>query len=81
MLKRIVNSLKLELAYKNHPLKTGNTILTVVPMPNSESTITEPRCSLIMLKVVDNPKPVPFPGSLVVKKGSKIFGKSSLLIP
>ena len=29
-----------------------------------------------MLFETDRPRPVPFPGALVVKNGSKIFGKS-----
>ena len=56
----------------------GNEIFIVVPLPISlVADIVPPRLSTIM-KLTERPRPVPLPGSLVVKKGSSvIFGGQS----
>jgi hypothetical protein len=48
--------------------KTGN----VVPLPTSIDTLIAPPWDLTIPCTTANPKPVPLPGSLVVKLGSKI---------
>src|SRR5438093_13005418 len=62
-----------------HP--TGRNTLKLVPTPICDSTSMRPRCSSTMPYATDNPRPVPRPCGLVVKNGSKIFGKSSCGIP
>ena len=47
----------------------------VVPRPASLSTVSEPPCCLIIPKTVARPRPVPLPGSFVVKNGSKMRAK------
>ena len=53
----------------------------MVPFPKSDSNLRVPLCSCIIEYAIERPSPVPSPGDLVVKKGSVIFYKSSLLIP
>src|SRR5262249_39301960 len=62
-----------------HP--TGRNTLKLVPTPICDSTSTRPRCSSTMPYATDSPSPVPRPWGLVVKNGSKIFGRSSCRIP
>ena len=53
-------------------LYSGNKMMKVVPTPNWLLTTISPWCSFTVVCTVANPKPVPLPTSLVVKKGSKI---------
>ena len=46
-------------------------MLTVVPCPGCDSRVMWPKACCTMPKTAASPSPVPLPGSLVVKKGSK----------
>ncbi len=52
-----------------------------VPPPALGSTRRKPWCCLTMPKTVARPRPVPFPGSFVVKNGSKMWGMTSAEMP
>src|SRR6267378_4048412 len=54
---------------------------TVVPLPGSLSTRTVPCWAATSSCTIERPRPVPEPGGLVVKKGSKIRERFSLLMP
>src|SRR5882762_5261704 len=54
---------------------------TVVPRPGSLSTRTVPCWAATSSCTMERPSPVPEPGGLVVKKGSKMRERFSLLIP
>ena len=68
--------------YPNYSLSAkGNVKVIVVPLPRSLSaTILPPMLSTI-IKQTERPSPVPLPGSLVVKKGSKMLPKLTASIP
>lgn len=51
----------------------GKQTLTEVHDCPSESNLILPLCSLTMLNTMESPSPVPLPGSLVVKNGSKML--------
>jgi len=48
----------------------------VVPIPGSLATSMKPPIRRTMEATVERPRPVPFPGSFVVKRGSKILGRT-----
>ena len=50
-------------------------------LPGLLSTDSLPLCASIIPRLTESPKPVPFPSSFVVKKGSKILSICSLAIP
>src|SRR5213079_1818011 len=52
---------------------SGRWIRNVAPSPGVLATEIVPPCSLTIPYVMDRPRPVPFPTSLVVKNGSKIL--------
>src|SRR5205807_6676021 len=64
-----------------HALTAGRDTATVVPRPGSLSTRTVPCCAATSSWTMERPSPVPEPGGLVVKKGSKIRERFSLVIP
>ena len=47
------------------------------PWPTWLATVIRPPSRKMIPWQMDNPNPVPWPGGLVVKNGSKIFGKFS----
>ncbi len=53
----------------------------VVPFPTSLYARTSPPACFTMPKTVARPSPVPWPFSLVVKKGSKMWRFTSSVIP
>lgn len=55
--------------------------MKVVPLPISLDANSLPPCFSMMFCEIDRPKPVPLPGSLVVKNGSNIFNRSLGAIP
>ena len=55
--------------------------MTVVPSPGRLSISMEPPCSMTTLRAMARPRPVPLPGSLVVKKGSKTCSRWAGLMP
>src|SRR5207245_10867780 len=59
----------------------GNWMRNVAPSPGALTTEIVPPCSLTIPYVMDKPRPVPFPTSLVVKNGSKIRRSSPDGIP
>src|SRR5256886_1360063 len=59
----------------------GNWMRNVAPSPGVLATEIAPPCSLTIPYVMDKPRPVPFPTSLVVKNGSKIRCSSPGGIP
>src|SRR5438552_3965648 len=59
----------------------GNWMRNVAPSPGVLTTEIVPPCSLTIPYVMDKPRPVPFPTSLVVKNGSKIRRSSPDGIP
>src|SRR5256886_8230726 len=59
----------------------GNWMRDVAPSPGVLATEIAPPCSLTIPYVMDKPRPVPFPTSLVVKNGSKIRCSSPGGIP
>src|SRR5256884_4004504 len=59
----------------------GNWMRNVAPSPGVLTTEIAPPCSLTIPYVMDKPRPVPFPTSLVVKNGSKIRRSSPDGIP
>src|SRR5207237_6267664 len=60
---------------------TGSWMRKVAPSPGGLTTEIVPPCSLMIPYVMDRPRPVPLPTSLVVKNGSKIRGSSPGGIP
>src|SRR5205807_5933578 len=52
---------------------SGRWMRNVAPSPGGLTTEIVPPCSLTIPYVMDRPRPVPFPTSLVVKNGSKIL--------
>src|SRR5581483_2824106 len=60
---------------------TGRTMRTVVPCPTSLSISIVPRCSSTMRRQIANPRPVPFPSGLVVKKESQMRSRFSRGMP
>src|SRR6266480_101577 len=60
---------------------SGSWIRNVAPSPGVLATEIVPPCSLTIPYVMDKPRPVPFPTSLVVKNGSKIRRSSPDGIP
>ncbi|OGS05890.1 MAG: hypothetical protein A3I76_01240 [Elusimicrobia bacterium RIFCSPLOWO2_02_FULL_61_11] len=59
----------------------GSSMKKPAPPPGLFSAQILPLCPATMPKEMDRPRPVPFPGSLVVKKGSKILSMQSAGIP
>src|ERR671922_631414 len=59
----------------------GSSILNVAPLPGFDANEISPPCSLTMLYVIERPRPVPEPTSLVVKNGSKTRDSTSGGIP
>ena len=55
--------------------------MTLVPRPGADSMSTVPPESVTMPCTVASPRPVPWPGSLVVKKGSKARSRTSSAMP
>ena len=53
----------------------------VVPRPGAVSMAMVPLCSSITCRTMASPRPVPLPRSLVVKKGSKMWGSTSGEMP
>jgi hypothetical protein len=63
------------------PLIRGRKTLKVVPRPTALSIARYPPACLTMPYTVARPSPVPSPGSFVVKKGSKMWGRTESSIP
>ena len=59
----------------------GNRTRKVAPLPNWVSTVISPPSARTIPCEMGNPRPVPTPRGLVVKKESKILGSSSGAIP
>ena len=59
----------------------GKYTVNDVPLPTSLKTSMVPPLRVTMLSTVGRPSPVPLPGSLVVKKGSKIRALVSPSMP
>src|SRR6266852_4025873 len=55
----------------------GSEIVNTVPPPAAGRTSMSPPCSRTMAMQILSPRPVPRPGRLVVKKGSKTLGRIS----
>ena len=51
---------------------SASTMVKVAPRPGSLSTSMRPPCAAMMPWLIDRPRPVPAPTSLVVKNGSKM---------
>src|SRR5438876_56141 len=64
-----------------HALTACSEMATVVPRPGSLSTRTVPRWAVTSSWTMERPRPVPEPGGLVVKNGSKMRERFSLVIP
>ena len=62
-------------------LSTGSLIQNVVPLSTTLSTVIVPPCSSTIPFTTVRPRPVPFPKSFVVKKGSNTFERISSGIP
>ena len=60
---------------------TGSVIVNTAPPPAAEATSMFPPCSRITVLQMLSPSPVPRPGRLVVKKGSKMWARFSAEIP
>jgi len=54
----------------------GKSRKKVVPLPGSLSTKIRPLFRSMIWRTIKRPRPVPFPGSLVVKKGSSKPGNA-----
>ena len=63
------------------PEKLGRETRTVVPTETVDSTAISPPSAVTMPWHIDRPRPVPISCGLVVKKGSKMRGRSSDAIP
>ena len=59
----------------------GSMTFTEVPSPGALSMDTSPPHCSTMERTVASPRPVPEPGPLVVKKGSKAWASCSCSIP
>ncbi len=59
----------------------GRLTMNVVPLPASFRTSTQPKCWWTMLWTVARPRPLPTPGFLVVKNGSKTCSTTSAGMP
>src|SRR6185436_14103706 len=59
------------------PCAGGRWIAISVPRPCSLRTSIHPPASCTMPSAIASPRPVPSPGPLVVKNGSKTCGRSS----
>src|SRR5262249_19768830 len=59
------------------PRATGKSMWNAAPPSRAFSTQIVPLKLSTMLATIASPRPVPFPGSLVVKNGSKIFSRSA----
>lgn len=55
--------------------------MNVVPSPTLLCTSISPPDCLVKPNTCERPRPVPFPISLVVKEGSKIWTKASTAMP
>src|SRR5258708_6775763 len=63
-------------------VSSGSRMKNVVPLPDSVSKRSVPPCLLTTtLRAMASPCPVPFPTSLVVKKGSKILSRAASGMP
>lgn len=63
------------------PASRGSTRLTAVPTSGGLSMrVVPPNCS-VQPRAIDRPRPVPSPGALVVKKGSKAWACTTGLMP
>ena len=60
---------------------TGSETVKAAPPAGSDSASMLPPCSRTMDMQILRPRPVPPPGRLVVKKGSKSLGRASGLMP
>src|ERR1022692_518065 len=60
---------------------SGRSTMAVVPSPGRLSISMMPPCSITTLRAMARPSPVPLPGSLVVKKGSKTCSRCAGLMP
>src|SRR5512147_521447 len=60
---------------------TGKFTMAVVPWRGTLSKRTEPLCAWRILHAIASPRPVPTPSALVVKNGSKMWGRTSGSIP
>ena len=63
------------------PRSTGSRITNIAPPSGRFSGAISPLWSLMMPKLTDSPRPVPFPPGLVVKKGSNSRSRCSCGIP
>src|SRR5439155_14004438 len=63
------------------PELSGRKTRKQLPLPGSLETSSRPPCPVTMPWVIDRPRPVPSPTALVVKKGSKTWGRSCGGIP
>src|SRR5208282_3289365 len=61
--------------------RTGRVTVKVVPRLSSDSTSMRPRCRSTMPRLIAKPRPTPRPLSLVVRNGSKIWGRTSGEMP
>ena len=57
--------------------RTGSVTVNLVPTPTFDWTSMRPPWLSMILYEIERPSPVPLPTSLVVKNGSKIFGRTS----
>ena len=64
-----------------HESTRGRKMVTVVPRPGALSTTISPLLCVTMPYVMASPRPVPLPGSFVVKKGSNRCSMTSGPIP
>ena len=55
--------------------------MIAVPSPSALSTPMKPPLCWTTPNTVESPRPVPLPGSLVVKKGSKILDRVAASMP
>src|SRR4029077_7555943 len=62
------------------PPVSGTHTLMVVPFPGSLATVMTPPWASTMRRASGRPRPVPCPTGLVVKKGSKIRGRTSAVM-
>src|SRR4051812_26381688 len=64
-----------------HAVTACSETATVVPRPGSLSTRTVPCCAVTSSWTMERPSPVPDPGGLVLKNGSKMRARFSLGMP
>jgi hypothetical protein len=70
---RTVSGSSAERQHESSTGGAGNSTVMVVPCPTVLSTAMLPPMLSTIMKLTASPSPVPLPGSLVVKNGSKIF--------